>query len=75
MISGSILGNDVKRLEDPRFITGQGLYLDDIRVEGVLHLKSVRSIVAHGVLNMPLTPGRVWQALNQRQGRGRSDER
>jgi carbon-monoxide dehydrogenase large subunit len=50
-VGGSILGNDVKRVEDPRFITGQGRFLDDLQVDGVLHLKSVRSVVPHGTLN------------------------
>ncbi len=50
-VGGSILGNDVKRVEDPRFITGRGRYLDDIVVDGMLHLVSVRSVVPHGVLN------------------------
>ena len=29
-MNGSILGNNVKRVEDPRFITGAGRYVDDI---------------------------------------------
>ncbi len=50
-MAGSILGNNVKRVEDPRFIRGEGRYLDDIDVEGVLHLRSVRSAFAHGILS------------------------
>ncbi|MFQ5555647.1 MAG: xanthine dehydrogenase family protein molybdopterin-binding subunit, partial [Acidimicrobiia bacterium] len=48
---GSILGNDVKRVEDPRFLRGEGRFLDDLEVDGVLHLRSVRSTFGHGILN------------------------
>ena len=33
-MSGSILGNAVKRVEDPRFVRGEGRYLDDFQVVG-----------------------------------------
>ena len=41
------LGARVKRLEDPGFLTGQGRYLDDIRLPGLLHAAFVRSPHAH----------------------------
>ncbi len=47
---GSILGNVVKRVEDPRFITGRGSYLDDKRLDGLVHMVTVRSPVAHGLI-------------------------
>lgn len=47
-MAGSILGNVVKRVEDPRFITGAGRYLDDITADGMVHLALVRSTVPHG---------------------------
>ena len=50
-MAGSILGNNVRRVEDPRFITGEGRYMDDIDVADGLHLHSVRSQIPHGVLN------------------------
>ena len=50
-MAGSILGNNVRRIEDPRFITGRGRYMDDLEAENVLYLRSVRSPVPHGVLN------------------------
>ncbi len=37
----------VRRLEDARFLTGQGRYVDDIAPEGALHAVVVRSTVAH----------------------------
>lgn len=48
--SHSILGHPVKRVEDPRFITGRGAYTDDIRVEGALHAAFVRAPLAHALV-------------------------
>jgi aerobic carbon-monoxide dehydrogenase large subunit len=45
---GSILGASVKRVEDPRFITGQGRYLGNLPFEGAAWAAFVRSPVAHG---------------------------
>ena len=55
-VVGSILGTRVLRVEDPRFITSGGRYVDDLRIDGdvaftgaaVAHY--VRSAVAHGVI-------------------------
>lgn len=41
----------VKRIEDVRFLTGEGRYVDDIVPEGALYAYFVRSTVAHGVIN------------------------
>ena len=49
-MSGSILGNNVKRVEDPRFLTGEGRFVDDIAQPDALHLALVRSTVAHGTI-------------------------
>ncbi len=46
-MKGSILGSAVKRREDPRLITGQGRYVDDMPAEGALHAVFVRSPLAH----------------------------
>src|SRR3954469_12536031 len=46
--SGSILGNAVKRLEDPTLLTGDGKYVDDLVETGTLHVAFVRSPIAHG---------------------------
>ncbi|MDQ2095730.1 xanthine dehydrogenase family protein molybdopterin-binding subunit [Rhodalgimonas zhirmunskyi] len=40
----------VKRVEDLRFLTGHGRYVDDIAPSGALHVWFLRSDVAHGVL-------------------------
>jgi carbon-monoxide dehydrogenase large subunit len=42
-----VLGTSVKRVEDPRFITGKGRYLDDIKLTGMAHLAILRSPYAH----------------------------
>ena len=42
-----VLGASVKRVEDPRFITGKGRYLDDIKLTGMAHLAILRSPYAH----------------------------
>src|SRR3954447_13718707 len=35
------------RKEDPRFIRGRGRYVDDVQLNGMLHLAILRSPVAH----------------------------
>jgi carbon-monoxide dehydrogenase large subunit len=42
-----ILGSSVKRTEDPKFITGRGRYLDDIKLTGMVHMSILRSPYAH----------------------------
>jgi aerobic carbon-monoxide dehydrogenase large subunit len=44
---GSILGNAVRRVEDPELLLGRGTYVGNLRVDGMLHLAFVRSPVAH----------------------------
>src|SRR3954470_23229050 len=41
------IGAPVKRREDPRFITGEGRYLDDITMSGMTYLAILRSPYAH----------------------------
>src|SRR5690242_10312174 len=42
-----VLGTPVKRVEDPKFITGKGRYLDDVKLPGMTHLAILRSPYAH----------------------------
>lgn len=42
-----MIGSPLRRVEDPRLITGQGRYVDDIRMDGMLHAAFVRSPEAH----------------------------
>ena len=44
---GSLLGNAVRRLEDPDILFGRADYVDDLDLLGVLHLVFVRSSVAN----------------------------
>ena len=44
----SILGHDVQRVEDPRFLTGQATYVANLHREGLAHVEFVRSPLAHG---------------------------
>jgi carbon-monoxide dehydrogenase large subunit len=48
--SGSILGNEVLRLEDPTLLTGDGKYVGDLVETGMLNVAFVRSQVAHGTI-------------------------
>ena len=41
------LGQPIKRTEDPRFITGKGRYLDDIKLQSMTHMAILRSPYAH----------------------------
>ncbi|HSR40718.1 MAG TPA: molybdopterin cofactor-binding domain-containing protein, partial [Longimicrobiales bacterium] len=41
------MGHRMKRKEDPRFIRGQGRYVDDIKLPGMLYMDIVRSPYAH----------------------------
>jgi aerobic carbon-monoxide dehydrogenase large subunit len=43
-------GARVRRKEDPRFLTGRGLYTDDVRLHGTVHAAFVRSPHAHAVI-------------------------
>ncbi|MFY9212650.1 MAG: xanthine dehydrogenase family protein molybdopterin-binding subunit [Aestuariivita sp.] len=49
----------VKRVEDVRFLTGQGRYVDDTAPEGALHAFFFRSPVAHGeIVELDLSDAR-----------------
>src|SRR3954454_24737387 len=41
------MGHSMKRKEDPRFVRGQGNYVDDINLPGMLYMDIVRSPFAH----------------------------
>ena len=43
----NVVGQRVRRREDPRFLTGKGTYVDDIKPPDVLHVQFVRSYMAH----------------------------
>ena len=41
------IGKNIKRVEDPRLLTGQGRYIDDIELPNMLHAAVLRSTRAH----------------------------
>jgi aerobic carbon-monoxide dehydrogenase large subunit len=47
----NVVGQRVRRREDPRFLRGEGRYVDDLQLPGALHLTFVRSYLAHGRIN------------------------
>src|SRR5947208_3157100 len=40
------VGASVRRMEDPRLLRGEGAYVDDIRIPGVLHMAVVDAYAA-----------------------------
>ena len=44
----AFIGSPIERVEDFRFLTGRGQYIDDLASENMLHAVILRSSVAHG---------------------------
>ena len=44
----AFVGSPIERVEDFRFLTGRGQYVDDLVADGMLHAVILRSSVAHG---------------------------
>src|SRR5881227_4120732 len=53
----AMLGSPIKRREDPRLITGQATYVDDIKLPGMLHMAVLRSPYGHARINGINTEG------------------
>src|SRR5215204_581459 len=52
-----LVGQPIKRREDPRLITGAGQFIDDLRLPGLLHIALVRSPFAHAkIKSIDLSP-------------------
>ena len=51
MAISSLFGAKVKRVEDPKLITGQGIYVDDITLPDMLYMTVLRSPYAHAKIN------------------------
>ena len=47
----NVVGQRIRRREDPRFLRGEGRYVDDLALPGALHLTFVRSYMAHAKIN------------------------
>ena len=48
--TNAFVGSPIERLEDFRFLTGRGQYVDDLVGERMLHAVMLRSSVAHGCI-------------------------
>ena len=46
-----LFGSGIRRREDPRLITGQASYTDDIKLTGMVHAAILRSPHAHARIN------------------------
>ena len=56
-----VLQKNVKRPEGVDKVTGKAIYTDDLKCEGHLYGKTIRSTVAHGILkNIHFKPGIPW---------------
>jgi carbon-monoxide dehydrogenase large subunit len=54
------VGASVRRVEDPRLLTGGGSYVDDVTVPGLLHAAFLRSVHPHArVLSVDAGPARA----------------
>ena len=50
-MNGVHIGRSLRRLEDPRFLIGQGRYVDDIDLSGQLHGIVLRSPYGHAAID------------------------
>ena len=50
-MAGSLLGTEVRRVEDPDLLRGRGTYVDNQRLEGALVVAFVRSPFAHALIS------------------------
>jgi aerobic carbon-monoxide dehydrogenase large subunit len=49
-VTNKYIGQRIKRTEDPRLLTGQALFVDDVQIPGMLHAAFYRSDYAHARL-------------------------
>ena len=56
-MANSYIGASIRRREDIRFITGTGVYADDIKLPGLLHAAILRSPRAHARIRSIDTSG------------------
>jgi aerobic carbon-monoxide dehydrogenase large subunit len=49
-VAARFIGQSVTRKEDQRLLTGHGLYVDDVRVQGTLHAAFLRSDLARAAI-------------------------
>ena len=62
-VSGSVIGNyigaSVKRVEDPRFLTGQGRYVDDLMLPNMAYAAFLRSPYPHARITVDASEARA----------------
>ncbi len=59
-VAGRYVGARVQRREDPRLLTGHGVYIDDVRLPGMLHAAFARSPLAHArIASIDAEPARA----------------
>ena len=60
----NVVGQRVRRREDPRFLTGKGQYVDDLPVDGTLYVTFVRSPWAHArVTSVDVSPAAALEGV------------
>lgn len=60
----SSIGVSIPKLEAAQKVRGEALYLDDLRVPGILHGRTVRSTVPHGrIRRVRLDPAFDWKGV------------
>ncbi|MDQ0378878.1 xanthine dehydrogenase family protein molybdopterin-binding subunit [Amycolatopsis thermophila] len=50
-MAGSLLGTEVRRVEDPDLVRGRGTFVDNLKFDGVCYVAFVRSPFAHALIN------------------------
>jgi len=59
-VRNAFVGSPVKRLEESRLLPGRGRFVDDIKLQHMLHAVILRSPLAHGRLkSMDVTAARA----------------
>ncbi len=59
------IGRPVERIEDARFLTGRGCYVDDLAPAGLLHAAVFRSAHAHGrIVSLDTTAARTMPGVH-----------
>jgi carbon-monoxide dehydrogenase large subunit len=59
-----LVGQRVKRREDPRLIQGRATYVDDVKLTGMQHIAFKRSDVAHGrILSIDTTAAQAMEGV------------
>ncbi|MEO5616773.1 MAG: hypothetical protein ABIS67_03300, partial [Candidatus Eisenbacteria bacterium] len=58
------IGVSIPKVEAPDKVTGRALYVDDLRIPGMLHGRTVRSTIARGrIKRIELDPGFDWKGV------------